>query len=348
MGERHGPEKCCRRGAGGSARWCTVPPRHTSFGGRSNRDWWPNALNLRILHQHSDQSNPMGKAFNYAEEFKKLDLEAVRKDLFALMTTVAGLVAGRLRPLRPALHPHGLAQRRHLPHRRRARRRRRRHAALRAAEQLARQRQPRQGASGCSGRSSRSTATRSPGPTSSSSPATAPSSRWASSPSASPAGAWTIWEPGEDIYWGSEDTWLGDKRYTRRARPREAARRGADGPDLRQPGGARTASRTRSPPATRHPRDLRAHGDERRGDRRARSPAATPSASATAPARRRMSAASPRAPRSRSRASAGRTASASGHGAPRDHQRPGRRLDQQPDASGTTATSTTCSTTSGS
>ena len=55
-------------------------------GGKSTRDWWPNQLNLKILHQHSDLSNPMGEAFNYAEEFKKLDLEAVKKDLYALMT----------------------------------------------------------------------------------------------------------------------------------------------------------------------------------------------------------------------------------------------------------------------
>ncbi|MBN2060358.1 MAG: catalase/peroxidase HPI [Deltaproteobacteria bacterium] len=54
--------------------------------GTSNRDWWPNQLNLKILHQHSNKSNPMGDDFNYAEEFKKLDLEAVKKDLFALMT----------------------------------------------------------------------------------------------------------------------------------------------------------------------------------------------------------------------------------------------------------------------
>ncbi len=52
----------------------------------SNRDWWPNQLNLRILHQNSALSNPMGKAFNYAEAFKKLDLDAVKKDLYALMT----------------------------------------------------------------------------------------------------------------------------------------------------------------------------------------------------------------------------------------------------------------------
>jgi catalase-peroxidase len=58
----------------------------TVRGGTSNRDWWPNQLNLKILHQHSSKSNPMGEAFNYAEEFKKLDLEAIKKDLYALMT----------------------------------------------------------------------------------------------------------------------------------------------------------------------------------------------------------------------------------------------------------------------
>jgi catalase-peroxidase len=54
--------------------------------GTSNRDWWPNQVNLTILHQHSAMSNPMGDSFNYAEEFKKLDLKAVKKDLVALMT----------------------------------------------------------------------------------------------------------------------------------------------------------------------------------------------------------------------------------------------------------------------
>jgi len=57
-----------------------------SGGGTSNRDWWPNQLNLKILHQHSRLSNPMEEAFNYAEEFKKLDLEAVKNDLYTLMT----------------------------------------------------------------------------------------------------------------------------------------------------------------------------------------------------------------------------------------------------------------------
>jgi len=54
--------------------------------GTSNRDWWPNQLNLDILHQHSSKSNPMGEGFNYAKEFKSLDLEAVKKDLRELMT----------------------------------------------------------------------------------------------------------------------------------------------------------------------------------------------------------------------------------------------------------------------
>jgi len=56
--------------------------------GNSTRDWWPNQLNLNILHQHSPLSNPMGKEFNYANEFKKLDLKAVKKDLHALMTGI--------------------------------------------------------------------------------------------------------------------------------------------------------------------------------------------------------------------------------------------------------------------
>ena len=54
--------------------------------GSSNRDWWPNQLRLDILRQHSSLSNPMGESFNYADEFKSLDLETVKKDLRALMT----------------------------------------------------------------------------------------------------------------------------------------------------------------------------------------------------------------------------------------------------------------------
>ncbi|HOD83778.1 MAG: Catalase-peroxidase [Planctomycetes bacterium ADurb.Bin126] len=59
---------------------------HAAGRGTSNRDWWPNQLNLKVLHQHSALSNPMGEVFNYAEEFKKLDLKAVKRDLYAVMT----------------------------------------------------------------------------------------------------------------------------------------------------------------------------------------------------------------------------------------------------------------------
>lgn len=62
------------------------PFNHVTAGGRSNRDWWPNLLNIDLLHQHSLKSNPMGKEFNYAEEFKSLDLPAVKRDLAAVMT----------------------------------------------------------------------------------------------------------------------------------------------------------------------------------------------------------------------------------------------------------------------
>ena len=62
------------------------PVHHTVGTGKSNHDWWPNQLNLNILHQHSSLSDPMGKGFNYAEAFKSLDLAAVKKDLLALMT----------------------------------------------------------------------------------------------------------------------------------------------------------------------------------------------------------------------------------------------------------------------
>jgi len=62
------------------------PFNHAAGGGTSNRDWWPNQLNLSILHQHSSLSDPMDKDFNYAEAFKSLDLAAVKNDLRALMT----------------------------------------------------------------------------------------------------------------------------------------------------------------------------------------------------------------------------------------------------------------------
>ena len=62
------------------------PFHHSSSAGATNRDWWPNQLNLNLLHQHSSLSDPMGEEFNYAQEFKNLDYNALKKDLAALMT----------------------------------------------------------------------------------------------------------------------------------------------------------------------------------------------------------------------------------------------------------------------
>src|SRR5262245_65632338 len=62
------------------------PVTHTAGAARSNRDWWPNQLDLRVLHQNAALSDPMGAGFDYAKEFKSLDLNAAIKDLHALMT----------------------------------------------------------------------------------------------------------------------------------------------------------------------------------------------------------------------------------------------------------------------
>ena len=71
--------KCPFTGAG-------TPPKHPTGKGTTNRDWWPNSLNLKILSQHSSMVNPMGKKFNYSKEFKKLNLKLLKKDLHKLMT----------------------------------------------------------------------------------------------------------------------------------------------------------------------------------------------------------------------------------------------------------------------
>ena len=272
----------------------------TATGGRTSST-------SRCFTSNSTLSDPMGKDFDYAEEFKKLDLDALIKDLHALMTDFAGLVAGRLRSLWRPVHPHGVAQRGHLPHHRRPRRRRGGSAAFRAAQLLAGQRQPRQGA---------------------------------------PAAVADQAEIRPQDLLGRPDDphrqrragihGLQDLRFRRRPRrrlgarrdstgaPREpgwatsataasasfrAARRRADGPDLRQPG---RAERQSGPDrgGKGHPRDLLPHGDERRGNRCAdrRRPLLRQD-----PWRRRSVAGRSRAGRrraSRTRASAGRASTA--------------------------------------
>ena len=82
----------------------------------SNQEWWPNQLNLRPLRQNSPLSDPMGEEFRLRRGVQDTRLDAVKKDIDAGHDDVAGLVAGRLRPLRAALDPDGMAQRRHIPH----------------------------------------------------------------------------------------------------------------------------------------------------------------------------------------------------------------------------------------
>ncbi|MCB1339254.1 MAG: catalase-peroxidase, partial [Maritimibacter sp.] len=65
---------------------CPVAHGTTNFGQRGNSDWWPNQLNLRVLHQHQPKENPLGADFSYADAFQKLDLAAVKADLGKLMT----------------------------------------------------------------------------------------------------------------------------------------------------------------------------------------------------------------------------------------------------------------------
>ncbi len=200
---RQAKQNARSRTAPASTRWLEHP---------ANANWWPNQLNLKILHQHSQLSNPLGEEFNYAEEFKTLDLDAVIKDLHALMTDFAGLVARRLRPLWAVLHPHGVAQRGHLSHRRWPRRRGLRIAAICSSQQLAGQREPRQGAPADLAHQAEIRPKDLLGR-----PDDPHRKRGAGFDGTEDlrfrGGREDVWEPEEDIYWGSETKWLGDERY---------------------------------------------------------------------------------------------------------------------------------------
>ena len=185
----------------------------TVAGARSNADWWPDQLNLKILHQHSEKSDPMGKTFNYAEEFKSLDLHAVVKDLHALMTDSQEWWPadyGHYGPffVRMAWHSAG---------------------TYRIAD-----------GRGGSGFGTQRFAPLNSWPDNGNLdkarrllwPIKQKYGRkisWADlivltgnvaldsmgfKTFGFAGGREDVWEPGEDIYWGSEDTWLGDKRYT--------------------------------------------------------------------------------------------------------------------------------------
>ena len=240
---------------------------------------------------------------------------------------LAGVVAGRLRPLRRAVHPHGVAQRGHLPHHRRPRRRRRRPAALRAAQQLAGQREPRQGA-----------------PAAVADQAEIRPENLLGRPDGSRRQRRPRIDGLQDLRLrrrprrrlGARRALLGSRGHVARRRTLQrrtpacrAARRGADGPDLRQSGRAeRQAGSGRG--GQGHPRNVLPHGDERRGDRRAdcRRPHLRQD-----PRRRRSVADRPGAGRRRHRGSGPRLEEQARHRhrRRRHHRRPGSHLDADAD-----------------
>ena len=131
----------------------------------SYRDWWPNQLDLSILHLNSEKGNPMGEDFDYAAEFAKVDLEVLKKDIAEVMTTSQDWWPadwGNYGPLFIRMAWHSAGTYRVV---RRERRRQLRHAAVRALSTAGRTTPTWTRRGACSGRSSRSTARRSPGPT---------------------------------------------------------------------------------------------------------------------------------------------------------------------------------------
>jgi len=188
-------------------------PKHATFGGRSNRDWWPNQLNLKILHQHSALSNPMAPDFDYAAAFKTLDLQALKQDLFALMTDSQPWWPadyGHYGPLFIRMSWHSAGTYRIADGRGGASSGTQRFAPLNSwpdnanldkARRLLWPIKQKYGnaiswadlmvlAGDCAMES------------------------MGFKPFGFAGGRVDVWEPEEDIYWGAEDTWLGDTRYT--------------------------------------------------------------------------------------------------------------------------------------
>ena len=201
---------------GPSAGKCPVlhgAPKHATFGGRSNKDWWPNQLNLKILHQHSALSNPMAPDFDYAAAFKTLDLQALKQDLFALMTDSQPWWPadyGHYGPLFVRMSWHSAGTYRIADGRGGASSGTQRFAPLNSwpdnanldkARRLLWPIKQKYGnaiswadlmvlAGDCAMES------------------------MGFKPFGFAGGRVDVWEPEEDIYWGAEDTWLGDTRYT--------------------------------------------------------------------------------------------------------------------------------------
>ena len=217
-------------------------------GGTSNRDWWPNQLNLKILHQNSSLSDPMGEEFNYAEAFKSLDLDAVNKDLYALMTDSQDWWPadyGHYGPLFIRMAWHSAGTYRIGDGRGGAGSGTQRFAPLNSWPDNANLDKARRLLWPIKQKYGRKIS-------------------WADlmilagncalesmgfKTFGFAGGREDVWEPEEDIYWGAERHVAWRQTLQRRSGTRKSSRRRSDGSDLRESGGAERRSRVRSPQA---------------------------------------------------------------------------------------------------
>jgi len=237
------------------------PFGHMAGGGTSNQDWWPNRLRIDLLHRHSAKSDPMDKDFNYAKEFKSLDYQALKQDLLKVMTDSKPWWPadfGHYGPLFIRMAWHSAGTYRVTDGRGGGGRGQQRFAPLNSWPDNA----------------SLDKARRLIWPVKQK---YGDKISWADlliltgnvalesmgfKTFGFGGGRADVWEPDEDVYWGQDKDLARRRALFGRARARASARRGADGPHLRQPGGPgrQTGSAGFRP---RHPRDLQAHGNER-------------------------------------------------------------------------------------
>ena len=226
---------------------------------RTNKDWWPDQLDLSILHAHSPVADPMGKDFNYAEEFKKLDVEALKQDVIKVMTTSQDWWPadyGHYGPLFIRMAWHAAGTYRIADGRGGAGSGMQRFAPLNSWPDNA----------------SLDKARRLLWPIKQkygNKISWADLIVFAGNCAYESMGFKTFgfgfgredrWEP-DEIFWGPEDTWFGDAAPRRRRADQGAFRRRSHGPDLREP--ARTGRQPRSGPFSKvHSRDVPPHGDE--------------------------------------------------------------------------------------